>query len=227
MCEILLIVLGCIQIGKMLRAKGHDPGMYQVMFVVAWIVGELGGGILGFIIAGGGRDAGPIALVFALMGVACGAGGVFFMASSVRARKTNYGSGSKNGGNNSNQVLFPPNLQDPYASPQYPQYPQPQYPPPPQYPPSPYQQPYPPQHYAPPPPPAPYPPPGFPPPQAAAPIRFSCPQGHVLEDESSAAGQQRSCPICSTNFIVPGPAIPTAKPVSPNAVRRPPQPPKR
>lgn len=236
MCDILLIILGCIQIGKMLRAKGADAGMYQVMFVAACLIGEIGGAVLGFVISGGGREAPAVAGLFALIGFACGGGTVFFMASSVKGRKTNYGSssGGRYGGgygasNNNQQILFPPNLQDPYASPQ-------QYPPQ-QYPPSPYQQPhpqqpfpqqgyppYPPQPaFPPPPPPAPYPP------QPAAAIRFACPQGHILEDDSSAVGQQRCCPMCNTTFVVPGPAVPQARPVAapPGAVRRPPGPPKR
>jgi hypothetical protein len=107
-----------MQLGKMLKAKGHDAGMYQMMFVFAWIGGEIAGIVLGVLIAAGNRDATPVIVLFAYMGAACGAGSVFFMASSVKPRKTtNYG--GKGHGNNygasNNQVMFPPHFQDPYA----------------------------------------------------------------------------------------------------------------
>jgi len=46
-------------------------------------------------------------------------------------------------------------------------------------------------------------------------FQFYCPQGHLLQADSSAAGSVISCPICGTQFIIPAaPAQPAVSAVS-------------
>lgn len=38
-------------------------------------------------------------------------------------------------------------------------------------------------------------------------FQFYCPQGHLLQADSSSAGSIISCPICGTQFIIPAPPV--------------------
>jgi len=79
MLEILLVVYLCKQLGKMLRAKGRSATGFQVLLVIAWIVGELGGGIVGVALT---NSPGGMYL-FALMGAAAGAATCFIIGRNL------------------------------------------------------------------------------------------------------------------------------------------------
>ncbi len=60
MCEIILVYLMCRKIGDMVGNKGYGPILFQVLLVVAWIVGELLGLMVGFVLTetrGSGRSS--------------------------------------------------------------------------------------------------------------------------------------------------------------------------
>lgn len=50
-------------------------------------------------------------------------------------------------------------------------------------------------------------------------FQFQCPQGHLLEGDTSQAGQQCVCPMCGMLFIIPAPIVAAPDPVaSPAAI---------
>ena len=86
MLEVLFLVYLCKQLGGKLRAKGRSAGWFQFLLVVAWLAGEVMGGI----VAAGVLDDGsgqfhPGAYLGALLGAACGATAVFLYVRSLPA----------------------------------------------------------------------------------------------------------------------------------------------
>ena len=77
MLEIAILIVMCKRIGAIVRAKGHSAVGYQVLLVVLWFVGEIGGGFMGGIVAAILTQQGdlPMALayLFALIGAVVGA----------------------------------------------------------------------------------------------------------------------------------------------------------
>lgn len=84
MIEILILVYLCKRLGEMLRAKARSAGWFQFLLVVAFLAGEVMGGIvaLGVLDVGPGRIH-PAAYLGALLGAACGAAAVFLIAWSL------------------------------------------------------------------------------------------------------------------------------------------------
>ena len=80
MLEILILFFLCKKIGEIVRRKGRTAIGYQVMTVLFWIGGEVGGGIawlIFMIVTGaqiGGGDIDLTVIPFALVGAAMGAG---------------------------------------------------------------------------------------------------------------------------------------------------------
>lgn len=79
MLEILVLFFLCKKIGEMVRRKGRTAIGYQVMTVLFWIGGEVGGGIawvIFMIVTGAqiGADIDLTIIPFALVGAAMGAG---------------------------------------------------------------------------------------------------------------------------------------------------------
>jgi hypothetical protein len=46
------------------------------------------------------------------------------------------------------------------------------------------------------------------PPEVAMSFQFQCPQGHLLEGDTSQAGQAVHCPMCGMLFLIPAPLAP-------------------
>jgi hypothetical protein len=84
MLEILVLIGLCKWIGSMLREKGRNPLVFQIFVVLGWIVGEVGGMIVGGIIHvlqnPNADEFNPLILVFMIAGAAVGAGIPFFIA---------------------------------------------------------------------------------------------------------------------------------------------------
>lgn len=91
MLEIILLVWLCSSLGKILRAKGHKPLVFQILLVVSWFGAEfVVGFVAGFIRAVQLGNAQPqgfdiTGYVFALIGAAC-AGGFWFLVANLMPR---------------------------------------------------------------------------------------------------------------------------------------------
>jgi hypothetical protein len=85
--EILILYKLCKNIGQILEAKGRPKFPFQLLVVVAWFGGEVGGGILGAIVESlaleGQEPTMLFAYIFALIGAALGAFIVFRIAKSL------------------------------------------------------------------------------------------------------------------------------------------------
>lgn len=217
-CDLLFVILVCKHVGEMVREKGRDPLLYQILMAFGWVGGEVVGGVVGAVLAAilsdGNEDAvGLGAGIGVLLGLACGAGPAYLLAANV-TRDPNYrppmpAPGTSPYGNSPygappNALGVPLNSTNPYAAPSvsnpfadgqtsYPANP-----------------------------PA-YSAPSANPPAAAAPgipsflpasafapanpgpkrVQFYCPAGHILEEWSTSAGQQRRCPHCGGVATVP------------------------
>jgi hypothetical protein len=84
MCEIFLLWTLGRQVADKARRKGHTPTGYVILLVVLWIVGEIGGGVMGGIIAavssrGNFNQEPSMVMVYglAILGAAMGAGLAF------------------------------------------------------------------------------------------------------------------------------------------------------
>jgi len=214
-CDLLFVILICKHVGEMVREKGRDPLLYQVLMAVGWVGGEVIGGVAGAILAGilsnGDEDAvGLGAGIGVLLGLACGAGPAYLLAANV-TRDPNYRPpmpvpGSSPYGPPPGAPVYgaPLNSSNPYST----SAPQSSYLESPAYP-----------QQTPPPAPAGSTPgtaaaapgiPSFLPASAFAPanpgpkrVQFYCPGGHLLEEWSNSAGQQRRCPHCGGVATVP------------------------
>jgi hypothetical protein len=212
-CDLIFVFLICKHVGEMVQEKGHNPMPYQVMMGIGWIGGGIIGGVCGFVLGvlliDDGDAVGLLAALGYGLGIACGAGPVYLVAKNL-ARDPNYRPpmpvpGMSPYGPPPGAPVYgaPLNSSNPYstAAPQSPftensAYPQ-QFPPP-----------------------APAASttagaaapgiPSFLPASAFAPansgpkrVQFYCPGGHVLEEWSTSAGQQRRCPHCGGVATVP------------------------
>ena len=50
MLEIILLAYLCSSLGKIIRAKGRKPLLFQFLLVISWFAGEIGGFIVGGIV---------------------------------------------------------------------------------------------------------------------------------------------------------------------------------
>lgn len=209
-CDLIFVILLCKHVGEMVQEKGREPLLYQVLMAVGWIGGEIIGGVvgavLGAVLSNGNEDAvGMGAGIGVLLGLACGAGPAYLLAMNV-TRDPNYRPpvpapgtspyGPSPYGPPPSALGVPTGSTNPYAPPSVP---------------SSYSEN-----------PAPHQPavkptsaaapgiPSFLPASAFAPanagpkrVQFYCPAGHVLEEWSTSAGQQRRCPHCGGVATVP------------------------
>lgn len=201
-CDLLFVILVCQHVGEMVKEKGHNPLPYQIFMAVGWIGGEIVGGLLGFFLAivlgiDNGDGIGLCIAAGYLLGIACGAGPVYLLAANV-TKDPNY------------RRPQPVPSSSPYG--------------PSPYGPAPGSNPYAPPTQNPfagnPAPPQPNTPstgaaaapgiPSFLPASAFAPapaaprrVQFYCPSGHLLEEWSTSAGEQRRCPHCGGIAAVP------------------------
>jgi hypothetical protein len=87
MLEIFILFRLCSALGSKLRDKGRNPIGFQLLLVFLWIAAEVTGGIIGFIIGAIATEIDDPAWIFgiggAVIGVACAAGLVFFIAHSL------------------------------------------------------------------------------------------------------------------------------------------------
>lgn len=225
MCgDAVFLIFVCMHIGELLRSKGRQPTAYQVMAVVGWIGGEIVGAVIGgvliAVLTDGHEDAIGIGIgVGGLLGVILGAGPVYLLALTA-SRDPNYRppqtfpSASPYGPpptsslspfgpspQRSQAPAYPLSGHPGHASQQATYQESPAQPAPsgkgfvlPEFLPA--------SSFV----------PGNVPlvtgnatTGSAAPrrVQFYCPGGHVLEEWSTAAGQQRRCPHCSGIAVVP------------------------
>jgi hypothetical protein len=206
-CDLIFVFLVCKHVGEMVQEKGRNPMPYQVMMGIGWIGGGIIGGIIGFVVGilidDGGDAVGLGAALGYALGIACGAGPAYLLAMNV-TRDPNYRPpmpvpgtspygpppGAMGVPTGSSNPYAPPAIQSPFAENSAPSYsPAPSQPP---------------AGAA----------PGIPqflPSSAFAPanpsptrVQFYCPAGHLLEEWSNSAGQQRRCPHCGGVATVPG-----------------------
>ena len=195
-CDLLFVILVCKHVGEMVQEKGRNPMPYQILMGVGWIGGGLIGGViglvLGIIVANGNGDVvGLVAVLGYALGVACGAGPTYLVAMNV-TRDPNYIPPQPAPGVSpyGPSPYGPPAAQNPFAKPTV----------------SPST-----SAGSPPSPSAPAPGiPSFLPAAAFAPansgprrVQFYCPSGHILEEWSTSAGEQRRCPHCGGVATVP------------------------
>lgn len=195
-CDLIFVILLCKHVGEMVQEKGRNPLLYQVLMAVGWIGGEVIGGIIGvmaaILLSDGNEEVIELGIVVGVViGLVCGAGPAYLLAMNV-TRDPNY------------RPPQPAPGTSPYG-------PAPYGPAPTQNPlsqgtPLPIPAP------AAPPPKSPAAPgiPSFLPASAFAPanpgprrVQFYCPNGHLLEEWSTSAGEQRRCPHCDGVAIVP------------------------
>lgn len=197
-CDLIFVILVCQYVGGMVKEKGRDPLLYQVLMGVGWIGGGIIGGvgcaILAGVVSNGDGDAiGLGAGIGYLIGIACGAGPVYLLAMNV-TKDPNY------------RPPQPVPGSSPYGPSPYGPAPgaSPNAPPP--------QKPFANNPVNPQPTGAAAAPgiPSFLPASAFAPapsaprrVQFYCPSGHLLEEWSTAAGEQRRCPHCGGVAAVP------------------------
>lgn len=201
-CDLLFVFLVCQHIGEMVKEKGHNPLPYQIFLAVGWIGGEIIGGLLGFFAAmllGVGNDdaIGLCIVAGVVLGVACGAGPVYLLAANV-TKDPNYRPPQPAPGSSpyGTSPYGPPPGSNPYAlSPQSPFAGNPGTPQP---------NPSPTGAAAAPGIPSFLPASAFTPaPAAPRRVQFYCPSGHLLEEWSTSAGEQRRCPHCGGIAAVP------------------------
>lgn len=70
MIEIIAIYLTSKNIAEIAAEKGYSKGLWRLIAILAWIIFELIGGILGFIILG--EEGGLMFYLFALIGAISG-----------------------------------------------------------------------------------------------------------------------------------------------------------
>lgn len=90
MLELILLVVLCKSIGNVLRNKGRNPLLFQIMLVGMWIGGEIAGFIVGDVIYAIRHGAAPdefelSGYLYAIVGAACGAGFTFLVAHLMPA----------------------------------------------------------------------------------------------------------------------------------------------
>jgi hypothetical protein len=87
MLEILILFKLAGNIGRIVTAKGHKKGWYQLLLVVLWFGGELLGAVFGLVLGAVLVDVDEppffLSYVCALGGAALGAGTAFFIAKRL------------------------------------------------------------------------------------------------------------------------------------------------
>jgi uncharacterized membrane protein YeaQ/YmgE (transglycosylase-associated protein family) len=83
MLEIILLIYLTRHVGETVEAKGRKAGWYKVLTVVLWLGCEIGGAIVGGIIAALSGSGNLVVYLFALVGAAVGAGISILIARSV------------------------------------------------------------------------------------------------------------------------------------------------
>jgi len=210
-CDFIFVILICKHVGEMVQEKGYSGTPYSILMGVGWIGGGIIGGIiglvLGLLITDANGDGDIVGLMFAIgyaLGIACGAGPIYLYAANLK-RDPNYRPpqpvpGASPYGPPPGAPVYgaPVGSTNPYGTvaPQNPFAEQPAYPP-----------------AAPQPPASPAAAPGIPsflPASAFAPapqgprrVQFYCPSGHLLEEWSTSAGEQRRCPHCGSVATIP------------------------
>lgn len=84
MLDIIVLVLLTLNIGKPARRKGLKPGIWQSFTVLAWIVAEVGGVVLGLLLLGSENVIGAI-----FIGLGCAVAS-FFIIKSILNNKPDY-----------------------------------------------------------------------------------------------------------------------------------------
>jgi hypothetical protein len=74
MLEILALVFLTRKNGSIAEKKGHNPTGYKWLTVLLWFGGEIGGAILGAVVASADAGLGGLVYLFALVGAVVGAG---------------------------------------------------------------------------------------------------------------------------------------------------------
>lgn len=84
MLEILALWWLTKRIGEIVRQKGHESLAYQIIAVVLWFGGEIGGAVFGLFLSAFLDDSCVCLLyVFALIGAVGGGGLAYFIATSL------------------------------------------------------------------------------------------------------------------------------------------------
>lgn len=125
MLEIIVVILLCGRMGKLMRAKGRKPLLFQIMLVAFWLGGEIGASIIyaiaQVVITGGEPEIGFVAFIVAIGGGVVGAGIAFLIASlvppseSVTRTSSQQYPGSPNFDNI--EIQPPPDPNNPYQPP--------------------------------------------------------------------------------------------------------------
>lgn len=199
-CDLIFVILVCKYVGERVQEKGRNPMPYQILMGVGWIGGGLIGGVIGLVLGivvadgfgnGNGDVVGLVAAIGYAIGIACGAGPAYLLAMNV-TRDPNYRPPQPVPGVSpyGPSPYGPPPAQNPFAHPATT-----------------------PTSFAGTPPSTPAAAPGIPsflPSAAFAPanpvprrVQFYCPSGHILEEWSTSAGEQRRCPHCGGVAMVP------------------------
>jgi hypothetical protein len=87
--EMLVLVGLCKGMDALMRSKGHNPLVLQILAVVGWIGGEIAGAVFGviyFAIAHPGQEPGLLIYLFALGGAVLGGGFPFLIGLVIPAR---------------------------------------------------------------------------------------------------------------------------------------------
>ena len=127
MLEIILVYFLCKGLGGILRAKGRNPLVLQILLVVCWLGGEFAGGVVAGIvqaIRNPGQQEFQIdasIYLFALGGAALGAGFVYLIAyilpPAEQFSPRSYASQSGEKFAQQNYNLPPTDPNNPYSSP--------------------------------------------------------------------------------------------------------------
>lgn len=82
MLEVIVIYFLAKKIGSICEEKGHEPGKYKIIAALLWIVGEIGGMVIGFMMLG--FESGmSFVLFFTITGGILGAILSFIIANSL------------------------------------------------------------------------------------------------------------------------------------------------
>jgi membrane protein DedA with SNARE-associated domain len=90
MLEIWIIIAVSRNIAAMMRQKGRSAAGYVTIFVFLWIIGEVGGLILGVMMAEQNADNEWMIWVFAIVGAAGGGTLGYVIAASMPAAEVEY-----------------------------------------------------------------------------------------------------------------------------------------
>jgi hypothetical protein len=83
--EILFVIYLCKRIRVWVERKGQSAFWFQVLLIVAWIVGELVGGVTGLLLFSQSGEINFSAYLCAITGAFAGAGAMFLWVHNLRA----------------------------------------------------------------------------------------------------------------------------------------------